>query len=240
MRTRSVELQPQLYARVGGIIYLITIAAGLFADIFVEEKLVVYSDAAATATNILGHESLFRFGIAADLTTYLCAIAETMILYVLLRPVDKNLSLLAVFFNLVQDAIGCINDLDQMKVIQLLKGGNYLRAFSSDQLHGMALALLKSHAAGFAIALLFFAFYLLIVGDLIFKAGYFPRILGVLVTIAGISYLINSVAVILSPPLEQILFPTILIPAFIGELSLALWLTFKGVNVSKWNEATAS
>ena len=88
-------------------------------------------------------------------------------------------------------------------------------------------------------ALLFFAFYLLIIGHLIFRSGYFPKILGILVAIAGVCYLINSLAVLLAPPLEQILFPAILIPAFIGELTLALWLTFKGVPVSKWKEATA-
>jgi ABC-type multidrug transport system permease subunit len=106
MKSSTAQFSPQAYARIGGVLYLIIIAAGLFAEAYVPGKLVVPADAAATATNIMAHETLFRLGIAADLTTFLFAVALTMILYVLLKPVNRNLALLMVFFNLVQDAIG--------------------------------------------------------------------------------------------------------------------------------------
>src|ERR1700688_3577041 len=108
----TAETKPQIYARIGGVLYLIIIAAGLFAQAFVQDKLIVPADAAATATNIMAHESLFRLGIVADLMTFLCAIALTMILYVLLKPVNRNLALLTVLLNLVQDAIGGMNGLN--------------------------------------------------------------------------------------------------------------------------------
>ena len=90
MTHSTAEFSPQSYARIGGVLYLLIIAAGLFAEAFVRDRLVVRGDAAATASNITAHQLMFRFGIAADLTTFLCAVALTMILYVLLKPVNRN------------------------------------------------------------------------------------------------------------------------------------------------------
>ena len=124
MTDRTAETKPQIYARIGGVLYLIIIAAGLFAQAFVQDKLIVPADAAATATNIMAHESLFRLGIVADLMTFLCAIVLTMILYVLLKPVNRNLALLTVLLNLVQDAIGGMNGLNLYRALQLLGGAD--------------------------------------------------------------------------------------------------------------------
>ncbi|MGB8326388.1 MAG: DUF4386 domain-containing protein [Steroidobacteraceae bacterium] len=236
MKNPITQFSPQAYARIGGLLYLIIIAAGLFAEAFVRDRLVVPADAAATAANITTHETLFRLGIAADLTTFLCAIALTMILYVLLKPVNRNLALLMVFFNLVQDAIGGINGLNPYRALQLLGGADYLKVFSPQQLQAMALLSLKAHSVGFGVALIFFGFSCLALGYLILKSGFFPKLLGILMAIAGLCYLINSFALILSPPVAGALFPWVLLPAFIGELSLALWLTVKGVNVPKWED----
>jgi len=160
----------------------------------------------------------------------------TLILYVLLKPVNKDLALLTVLLNLVQDAIGGANALNTYRPLQLLGGAGYLNVFSREQLGAMALLSLKTHSVGFAVALLFFGACCVVLGYLIFKSGFFPKLLGVLVAVAGLCYLVNSLAVILSPAAFSILFPAILLPAFVGELSLALWLTLKGVNVSKWQE----
>ena len=240
MKNPTAQFSPQAYARIGGVLYLIIIAAGLFAEAFVRGRLVVPADAAATATNIMAHETLFRLGIAADLTTFLCAVALTMILYVLLKPVNRNLALLMVFFDLVQDAIGGINGLNPYRALQLLGGADYLKVFSPEQLQAMALLSLKAHSVGFGVALIFFGFSCLAVGYLIFRSGYFPKLLGILLAIAGLCYLINSFALILSPPVAGALFPWVLLPAFIGELSLALWLAVKGVNVPKWEERASA
>jgi len=238
MKTPTASFSPQLYARIGGVLYLMIIAAGVFAEVFVRQRLIVETDAAATATNVIGHRLMFRLGIAADLSTYLCAIPLTMILYVLLRPVSENGALLMVMFNLVQDAIGGLNGLNTYRPLLLLGGARYLNVFTPEQLQAMALASLRAQPVGFSIALMFFGCSCLALGYLIFASGFLPRVLGVLMAIAGGCYLINSFAFILSPRLASILFPSILVPAFIGELSLAVWLTVKGVNVPKWHENT--
>jgi hypothetical protein len=236
MRDRTAETEPQIYARIGGVLYLIIIGAGLFAEAFVRDKLIVPADAAATATNIMAHEWLFRLGIIADLMTFLCAIALTMILYVLLKPVNRNLALLTVLLNLVQDAIGGMNGLNLYRALQLLGGADYLKVFSPEQLQAMALLSLKAHSIGFGIALIFFGFCCLVLGYLIFRSDFFPKFLGILIAIAGACYLVLSLAVIVSPAVAGALFLWVAVPAFIGELSLALWLTVKGVNVPKWKE----
>ena len=232
-RCSQQSVSPQIYARIGGALYLIIIAAGVFAEVFVRDRLIVASDAAVTAANITGHQMMFRLGIAADLATFVCAVPLTMILYVLLRPVSNRAALLMVMLNMVQDAIGGLNALNAYTPLQLLRGANYLKVFRPEQLQAMALLSLKAHSVGFGIALIFFGFSCMALGYLIFRCGFLPRVLGGLMAIAGACYLINSVALILSPPLASILFPSILVPAFVGELSLAVWLTVKGVNTPK-------
>lgn len=233
MTDPTAQFSPQAYARTGGVLYLIIIAAGLFAEAFVRSRLIVPADAAATATNILAHPTLFRLGIAADLSTFLCAIALTVILYALLKPVNRNLALLMLLFNLAQDAIGGMNALNTYRSLQLLGGADYLKVFSPEQLQAMALLALKAHSVGFGIALMFFGPSCIALGYLVFHSGFLPRILGILMAIAGACYLVNGLTSILFPPLASILF---LLPAFIAELSLALWLTVRGVDVPTWKE----
>ena len=214
-------------------LYLLIIAAGLFAEAFVRSRLIVPADAAATAANILAHRTLFRVGMAADLSTFLCAIPLTVILFALLRPVNKHVALVMLLFNLAQDAIGGMNALNTYRPLQLLGGADYLNVFSPEQLQAMALLALRTHSVGFGIALMFFGASCLALGYLIFKSGFFPGILGILMAIAGACYLTNGFLSILSPSLASIL---VLLPAFVGELALALWLAVKGVDVPKWNE----
>jgi hypothetical protein len=239
-RDGSAEFSPQSYARIGGMLYLLIIAAGLFAEAFVRARFVVPGDRAATASNIADHAFMFRLGIAADLSTFLCAVALTVILYALLKPVSRNAALLMLGFNLVQDAIGGLNALNAYRPLQLLGGAAYLNVFSRQQLEAMALLSLNTHSFGFAVALMFFGCSCVALSYLIFTSGFLPRALGVLMAIAGVCYLTNSVALILSPRLASILFPSILVPAFIGELSFAVWLTVKGVNVARWQKAERS
>jgi hypothetical protein len=232
----DAEFSPQPHARIGGALYLLIIAAGLFAEAIVRNRLVVPGDAAATASNITNHALMFRIGIAADLSTFLCAVALTIILYVLLKPVNRNAALLMLGFNLVQDAIGGLNALNAYRPLQLLGGAAYLNVFSRQQLEAMALLSLNAHSVGFAVALMFFGCSCVALGYLTFTSGLLPKALGVLMAIAGVCYLTNSAALILAPRLASILFPSILVPAFIGELSFALWLTVKGVDLARWRE----
>jgi len=153
----------------------------------------------------------------------------------LLRPVDKNLALLAVFFNIVELPIEAASKLCLFAALFLSGNADYLKAFEPHQLQALVKISLKLHDYGFGIDLIFFGFACLLYGYLLFRSGYFPRTLGVLMAIAGLSYLTNSFTLVLAPAYAGRTFP-ILVLALIGELSLCLWLIVKGVNVQRWKE----
>ena len=237
MTTRTIERSPQLYARIGGVLYLVIIVVGLFGEAFVRDRLIVSGDAAATAANIMSHEPLWRFHIAAELFLLICAIALLLIFFVLLRPVSRDLILLAAFFDLVAIVIETDITLHLLEALFPLGNTGYLKAFTPEQLYAMASLSLKSHGYGFGVSLLFFGCFCVIIGYLIFRSGYLPKAIGVLMQIAGVCYLTNSFALVLAPAVANRLFPAILVPAFIGEASLCLWLLVKGVNQQRWKEA---
>ena len=239
MTDRTVETSRQVYARIGGVLYLIIIVIGLSTGLFIRDKLVVSGDGTATASNIISYESLWRISIAGDVILLVCAIPVTLILYVLLRPVNRNLALLAVFFNIVEFPIEAASKLCLFAALFLSGNADYLKAFEPNQLHALVRISLKLHDYGFGIDLVFFGFACLVYGYLIFKSGYFPRTLGALMVIAGLSYLVNSFTLILAPAYAGTIF-VILVLALIGELSFSLWLIVKGVNVQRWKEQAST
>src|SRR5438128_7762904 len=117
MANHTVETSPQVYARIGGVLYLIIIVAGLFGEAFVRDKLIVSGDATATANNIMASQLLWRSGIAGDLIMHVCDVPLVLIFYVLLRPVNKNLALLALLFNLIQTAVLVANELNLLAAL---------------------------------------------------------------------------------------------------------------------------
>jgi hypothetical protein len=240
MAEQKVESSPQVAARIGGVLYLIIIGAGIFIEAAVRDKLIVSGDAAATAGNIMASQLVWRVSVAGELTAQVCAVALALVFYVLLRPVSRNLALLALFFNLVSIAIEVANSLNLFAALFLLGSAEYLKAFDSSQLHALSYLSLKAQGYGFGISLVFFGCECLVLGYLIFRSGYLPKILGVLMQIAGVCYLINSFALFLSPAFENLIFPAVLVPPFVGESSLCLWLIVKGVNVAKWGERMAA
>lgn len=233
----TARMSPQLYARSCGVLYLYIFAAGSFAELFVRSKLIVSGNAGATAANIMASESLFRLGFSGELLHLSCDVAVAMLLYALLRPVDRNIALLAAFMRLACDLILATASLSHFAALHLLGGSEYLKSFQPDQLHSLALLAMKLHGDGYAISLMFFGFACFSLGYLIFRSGYLPRTIGALLAIAGACYLINSFAHFLYPATGAALFNAgILVPCFVAELSLTLWLLVKGVNVAKWEE----
>jgi len=239
MEDHELQTSPQVYARIGGVLYLIIIVIGFCGEFFVREKLVVSGDVTATANNIMASESLWRITIAGGLILLVCSIALTLILYVLLRPVNKTLALLAVFFNIVEFPIEAVSKLWLFAALFLSGNADYLKAFEPHQLHALMQISLKLHDYGFGIDLVFFGFACLVYGYLLFRSGYFPRALGVLMAIAGLSYLTNSFTLILAPAYAGTISP-ILVLALIGELSLCLWLMVKGVDEQRWKEQASA
>jgi hypothetical protein len=219
-------------ARVAGLLYLIIIVAGIFAFAFVRDSLVVQGDATATADKITASESLFRVGIASDLVMIISDVALALVLYALLKPVSNNLALLAAFFRLTQAAILGINLLNLFLALAFAKGADYLSALASGQLDALTLQFIEAHAIGYAIGLVFFGVSLFILGYLVFKSGYLPRVLGVLLIVASSVYLVDSFANVLMPNYEEYaeLFGSVVFGvALFVELAFALWLLVKGV-----------
>ena len=236
MANQTVEHSPQRYARTGGALYLAIIVLGAFAEGFVANKLVVTGDAGTTAHNILASPALWRFSVAGDLIVVLCAVPLLWIEYLLLRPVSKHLVLLAILFNLVSLAVEAISKLFLLVVMPTLADADYLRAFEPQQLQILANLALKSHDIAFNIALIFFGFTCLVNGYLIFKSGYLPKFVGMLMQLAGLSYLTACFAALFAPTFADLIIPAVLIPPLIGESSFCLWLLVKGVNIAKWKE----
>jgi len=213
---------------------MVLILVGMFAVVFVRDKLIVSGDATATANNIIASQLLWRIGIAADLVMHVCDIPIMLIIYVLLRPVNKNLALLAMLFNLIQTAVLVANKLNLIAVLFPLGSADYLKAFEPHQLHVQMYLSLELHDIGFGVGLIFFGFTCLVNGYLIFRSGYLPKTIGVLMQITGLCYITNSFALVLAPKFANMLFPMIMIPPFIAETSFCLWLIVKGVNRAKW------
>lgn len=227
---------PNRMARIGGVLYLMIIIIGIFGEAFVRGQLIVAGDAAATANNIQESLSLWRVSIASELILILCATAVAFVFYKLLKPVNKNLALLALLFNVVAIAIESINRLNLFAVLILLGDGIYTEIFALDQLHGLVYFALDAYTYGFGMSLVFFGLEILIIGYLIFKSVYLPKFLGVLMAIAGVCYLTLIFSMVLAPSVAAKLSPSILLPVFIGELSFSLWLIVKGVNVAEWHK----
>jgi hypothetical protein len=214
-----------------GFIYLLTIVAGVVAVLLVGGTLVVDGDAAATANNLLAHETLFRLSFAAFLIGVACYIAVTALLYGLLRPVNRTLSLLAAFFSLVGCAMWAVGSLFQLAALAVLGGGGSSSAFSVGQVQALALTLLTLNSQALSIGIVFFGFYCLLIGYLVVRSTFLPRLVGLLMALTGSSYLTY-----LYPPLEHALALYLQVPGILGEGSLTLWLLVVGVNAERWKD----
>ena len=232
MTARFREESPVRQARIAGGLWLLCIVAGIVGFI-AGAPLIVANDAAATAANILANESLFRLGFAADLISGLSYLGVTVFIYYVLKPVSRSLSLLAAFFGLAGVAIGGVAWVSNLAPLILLHGDQYLSAFTTSQLQAMALVALKLQMQVFPIGMVFFGIQCILIGYLVARSTFLPRILGLLLAIGGTCYVIASFANFLLP-LGARLVPFVMPVALIGEGSLALWLLVKGVNVQRW------
>lgn len=227
----------QKTARITGLFYLIIIVCAGFSEGYVRAHLIVPDDAAATAHNILASEGLFRIGFVCDIIAFLSDVAVSILLYELLKPVNKTLSLIAASLRLLaHPAIASINLLNHFAALLLLSGADYLTAFETDQLHALVLLALNAHRYGYLIGGAFFGLHCLILGYLLFKSAYFPKILGILLALASLGYLTESFGNFLYPNYEEIYAWVVVVPAGIAELSLCLWLLLRGIKTHPYNQ----
>lgn len=226
-----------MIARVAGVLYLAIFVCGLFAELVVRTRLIESGDAAATAGNILADEWLYRLGFAADIVVVLADAALAVLFYVLLRPVNSTLALLAAAFRLVQTAVLALNLLNHYMALQVLRDDAYA-GLPGNELDALAYSYLDAHGYGYLIGLTFFGVNLALMGYLVYRAPYFPRFLGVLLGLAAIGYLVDSFMFFLVPDYDGAVSPVVLAPAVIAELAMILWLLIKGVDLPGWRRAT--
>jgi len=227
----------QTYARIAGVLFLITVVAGGFGEFFVPSKLIVSADATATANNIIASNSLFRIGFASYLVEAMCDVALTLILYVLLRPVHKDVALLAAFFRVVSTAVFAVAELFYFAASLILGGADYLKTFSPEQLHSLALLSLKLYGYGAGIFMVFYGVPSILLGYLIFQSGYLPKFLGVLLALGGLGFVTRNFALVLAPASASSFF---LLPMTLAAVSLTVWLLVRGVDVAKWEQRAAT
>ncbi|HVT14716.1 MAG TPA: DUF4386 domain-containing protein [Thermoanaerobaculia bacterium] len=233
------DINPQVYARVGGILYLIMIALGIIEEAFIRGRITVGGDAVATFANLQTMEMLWRAGIAIELLMGIITIVLSVILYVLTRPVQRELALLALLFGSIATAVESAYSMQLVEALFPLGRNAYLTAFTPGQLQAMTALAMKAHVFGFGVALLLFGPFFLVTGYLMFKSGYFPKPLGVLYQLAGLAYMFNGFALVLAPQFAGRVFMIIAAPAFLGETSFAVWLLIKGVRIERWRALTS-
>ena len=224
MTNRIADISLRKAALVAGWGLLIMTIFAVFAIYFVFQNLIVPGDATTTANNIMASEMLFRIGICSILIVLICDVVVAWALYVFLKQVNKSLSLLAAWLRLVYAAMLGIGLLNLVIVLILLSGANYLAVFETDQLHAQVLLFLNAFNDVWALGLIVFGFHLVTLGYLVFKSNYIPKVLGVLLILAGFSYLIDYFG--------KFLFPNFDVPISMvlgwGELIFMFWLLFKG------------
>jgi len=230
MTIHSAKTSPLVLARVAGFLYLLVIPLGIFGALYVPSKLIVAEDAAATANRLMASESLFRLAIVSDMLAPFVLIFVVLFLYQLLKPVDKNMAWLMVIFLLLGASIATLNKLNQFAALHILSGADYLNVFTNAQLQALALLFLRLYARGGTIAAVFWGLWLFPMGYLVFKSGFLPKILGLLLIIACFGYVIDSFATFLGYSVNIGLF------AALGEVLFILWLLIKGVNVEQWEK----
>jgi hypothetical protein len=235
MTTKEEMNSIQKLARVAGGLYLLIAVLAGFVHFYVPGELMVSGDAGTTASNIMASQGLFRMSIGVELVILLSEIVLSVLLYILLKPVNKTLSLVAAVSRLAMTTIHGVNLLNHFIVLLLLGGAGYLTVFEPDQLHALVMVFLDAYDYGFTVGVVFLFLHALILGYLIFKSGYFPKILGVLFVIASFGYLIDGFSHVLLANYQK--GPVYLaLPIAIAEIAFPLWLLIKGVNVEKWEK----
>lgn len=218
-------------ALVAGLGLLIMTIFAVFAEYFARGSFIVVGDATATANNIIANETLFRIGILSYLVVIVMDVVVAWALYIFLKPVNKGLSLLAGWFRIIYSTIFGISLLNLLTALALLNSANYLKVFGIDQLHAEVMLSLNAFSDGWAIGFVFFGVHLCLLGHLVFKSGYIPKFIGVLLIVAGLGYFADSFGKILTTHYTL----TIAMFTFVGEFLFMLWLLLKGSKIKESN-----
>ncbi|HVS49988.1 MAG TPA: DUF4386 domain-containing protein [Candidatus Dormibacteraeota bacterium] len=233
---RIAGASPRQLARIAGGLYLVNIVGGAFAIGFVPAVVVVAGNAAATAHNIQANELLYRLGLVAHVIITVTNVPLAVIFYDLFKVVNRRIALLVVFFTLVGTAVESANLVNQFAPLILLNGGHYSSALTTEQLQALAYIPAGLQTISYDISGVFFGFYGLSIGYLVFRSTFLPRVIGVLLAFGAACYLAYSLVDFLSPGSAAHLVPYIQLPSLVGEGSFTLWLLIVGLNAQRWKE----
>jgi hypothetical protein len=233
MRVSTIDTSQRKAARVVGLAYLLAIPPALFAEFYVLGQLIVSSNAAETARNIMAHERLFRLGTASNLSVFALDVVLITALYVVLKPVNRNLALLAAFWGLIETATLVVMTLNDFSVLRVLSGAEYLRVFNADQLQALARLSISAHGAGYNVGLVFAGLRSTLFCYLWFKSNFIPKPLAALGIFSSLLLAACTFAFIIFPEFAKIVtveyYGT---PIFIFELTMGFWLLLKGIRPS--------
>ena len=232
MTSQISSWSPRSLARMAGLFQALEATAATYGQVIILGELLVSGNAPATAANILTHKPLFWFGFALSVIGVVCHLAWSLLLYELLKPANRRLSLFALVTMIVGCAVQAFTAVLYISPLLVLDAGNSLRAFTADQLQALAYAFFRINAYAFETYLVFFGLWCALIGFLIFRSTFMPRILGVLLAISGAGWMVY-----LAPPIaNHIFFPYITAASAIGEIPMMLWFLIAGVNDQRWRE----
>lgn len=222
----------QRYARLAGVLGVLTLIAGAFGEAYVPSAIMVSGDPAATAGNIVGSEALFRWGFAGYLVEALCDAGLTMTFWVLIRPVHPNLAMGMVVFRIISTCGFGAAMVLWFSALQTLEAASQLAAFPPDQLNGLAYTLLTVSGFGQALFSMFYGVANVIFGALVYRSGYLPRLFGVGFVVMGVAFTLRTFLLVLAPGYAS---PLLLVTAAVVFPPFILWLLVKGVNVERFH-----
>jgi hypothetical protein len=223
---------PKRLARIAGILYLVVGIFGGFAIGYVNPKVYVPGDAATTAANMVANSGLVRIGVVADLLQATVFVFLAMVLYLLLKGTDKNATRAMVILVAIATAIMCLNEVFQFSALLVAGDESYVTAFGAAGANALVLLLMDTYHYGFLIAQIFFGLWLVPLGYLAYRSGMFPKALGVVLVVGGVSYLIDLLAAFLLPDLSKQIHGFLAIPPAIAEIGMVLYLLVVGVRTS--------
>jgi hypothetical protein len=225
---------PKRLARIAGVLYLLVLIFGGFAEGFVEPKMYVAGNAAATVNNLLANVNLVRIGIAADLLNQVFFLSLAMTLYLLLKSVNKNIASTMVILVAISNGISCLNLVFEFEGLQVATEAVNLTALGAKGSDAMVLLLLDTQHYGLLISQIFFGLWLVPLGYLAYNsAGWFPRWLGILLVVGGACYLVGTLMLFLVPNFGQAIFTFVVIPPTIAEILMIIYLLVIGVKIAK-------
>jgi hypothetical protein len=231
---RPITSAPMFYARLAGVLYLIITVAAVIAHMYVPSTLIVPDDTAATVANITASQDLFRMGgIGAELIVLLSEVVLSIALYILFRPVNRTLSLLAAVSRLIMTTVHGVNLLNYVFVLLVING----TGFDVEQSNALVAMFLEAHTFGFTVGIAFLVLHVFALGVLIYQSGFFPRVLGVLFLFAGFGYLFDATGLLFIESYTTT--PDVIAMAImIAEIAFPLWLLVKGVRTNQTSTDT--